>query len=562
MSDDNPRDQQDDDHDFSDFDDLFDPEELEESAFITDDTPPDAPTSSTSPDPHPASEFDDLDSLEDLLDEEDTPSDATSSMPSEPANTESGDQPIEDEIADALDPMEAATQDDIPEINSNVSDDDLIDTPLADALDATTEPANEIENDAQEASNDTLIEDEAPNALDIENAQEEDPEPFDDALSAQPATEMDEPVVEQEDPELSDEAERDNDPLPDLDFAEDGDGTDADDKDDAEKEHQSEEIDSLDDEFEDFLVDIEEAEDAPTAGDDFSSQVALDPVPETPIDSIEDDQPIADDGILEDTPNNESINPAQDLDDTDTLFDHEEETDSELEEEEDMKQNMIALIAGAVALLASMGAVWLGYSAKADLANRPVVEADSSSILDAAQIKGMQQQIGGMDERLKKLATQIATQGSLPPSVSEAQVEAIATRTNRLEQLVSDIKEQIGHLRSRRATTSTSTPAASKATPRKKSAAHHTHKPRTPANQASNSWFVNLTSHSNQKSAGKQISRLKALGISAESKRVLVRGKIYYRVRIAGFSTKSKAESFKAMLLRKHHIRDSWTSNH
>jgi len=354
----------------------------------------------------------------------------------------------------------------------------------------------------------------------------------------------------------------DDDELPDIDFPDGG-----------SEAHASQAVDDIIDElesFDDFVID----DDEPAIAPEFSAQAALDPVeqPETPpvvpsqLEDVIAEQPApasdqwADEAINSATTAEERIIPEQKNESSN-------QPDPEKEEESMKQSNMIALIAGAVALLASMGGLWLGYSAKAELAQMPV-QVGGNGVLTDAKLKAMDEKMGQVDERITKLATRLASFGVMSGGSSDPKVDALDNRTARLEQLISDIKEQIGHLRNTMATKQSRPVAVGnvvKSKPQPK--ANPKPKPRIKAKPVSainsgGKWFVNLTSHSNQKSAQRQVQQMKKLGITAQSKQVVVKGSTYFRVRIAGFASKAKSNAFKAMLAKKHHISDSWISNY
>ncbi len=320
--------------------------------------------------------------------------------------------------------------------------------------------------------------------------------------------------------------------------------------------------------FDDFIIDdASPAEDEAT--DAFAADVALDsdgggavstPAQTEPEGAVDDGWVDEDDAGNGESSQGDSGSNEEERIVPDELAEQDEQTD--VDEEDSMKSNMIALIAGAVALVASMGGLWLGYSAKAELASLPATTSGGGDALSEARLKAMDERLGQLEGRLSKLATQLASVGAMAGEDSGQRIDELGTRTDRLEQLARDLKEQIGHINSRISNRAQVAPRRS-APPRKRVSRPVTKpNPKSAIAHSSGSWFVNLTSHSSQKAANKQIRQMKKLGFTAESKRVLVKGRIFFRVRVPGFASKRKAQEFRKMLASRYKITDSWVSNY
>jgi hypothetical protein len=81
-----------------------------------------------------------------------------------------------------------------------------------------------------------------------------------------------------------------------------------------------------------------------------------------------------------------------------------------------------------------------------------------------------------------------------------------------------------------------------------------------PAQSASDSnegWAVNLMSLGSEAAAEKQVAHFQDMGIKAEYALIPVKGKLWYRVRIAGFANKKDAIAYKKILSEKYSI-SSW----
>lgn len=71
-------------------------------------------------------------------------------------------------------------------------------------------------------------------------------------------------------------------------------------------------------------------------------------------------------------------------------------------------------------------------------------------------------------------------------------------------------------------------------------------------------WVVNLTSLSHAAAANNEVTRLKGLGIRAESIKVMTQGKIWYRIRVPGFASAEEADRQRRILGNRLGIRDTW----
>ncbi|MDQ6951435.1 MAG: SPOR domain-containing protein [Mariprofundales bacterium] len=550
-------------HDFSDFDDFFAPEELEDLAsdHALADTVPDlkenAPSAADPPLPNTDDDAMDID-LDDLADLEQLLADDSNTETPKPTTTDN----------DAIVDHPATSLTDDLEIDRDLAPDDAIEDAASD------------EHEPPATDHDLTLDDDGADHASLDEPATDHDLALDDGVDHasldEPATDHDLALDDGVDhasldgPTTDHDLALDNDPEDDLppqiqaaSTAHDEETALQDSPDSAPDSETDEAIENFDD-FDDFVIENKDEPDHATASEAFGDAVMLEPTaneesealleptpaPAEPTDDLFDEK-------IEPEPG--PINPAEEMT-HDEPIPHDFNTPNEPteEEDEDMKPSIIALIAGAVALIASMGSLWMGYSAKSAVAHLPAPTANSS-VMDGIQIKAIQHQMGGLDERLKKLSTQLASQGGMTSPSNNSEVEALTTRTTRLEQIVSDIKEQIGHLRNSPPQPSVAPVSSMRShAPLVIKAATPTHRP---IRHRRHGWFVNLTSHTRKPSANHQIQQLKKLDIQAESKRVVVKGRRYYRVRIPGFSSKAKATAFKKMLATKHHITDSWVSN-
>ncbi|MDQ7011427.1 MAG: SPOR domain-containing protein [Mariprofundaceae bacterium] len=87
--------------------------------------------------------------------------------------------------------------------------------------------------------------------------------------------------------------------------------------------------------------------------------------------------------------------------------------------------------------------------------------------------------------------------------------------------------------------------------------------PATPAAtvQQGGNWVINLSSFATAKAADAELKRLTKLGISVEKVHVNSQGKIWYRIRITGFSNAEQAKAYSRTLAGKYGIRDAWVGH-
>jgi SH3-like domain-containing protein len=81
--------------------------------------------------------------------------------------------------------------------------------------------------------------------------------------------------------------------------------------------------------------------------------------------------------------------------------------------------------------------------------------------------------------------------------------------------------------------------------------------PAQSASDSNKSWAVNLMSLGSEAAAEKQVAHFQGMGIKAEYALIPVKGKVWYRVRIADFANEKDAIAYKKLLSEKHSI-SSW----
>lgn len=79
-----------------------------------------------------------------------------------------------------------------------------------------------------------------------------------------------------------------------------------------------------------------------------------------------------------------------------------------------------------------------------------------------------------------------------------------------------------------------------------------------PAKSAGGGWSVNLISLSNVKDADEELMRLRNLGIRAEKQRVEQDGRVWFRLRVPGFTSRDGARAYIATVENKAGVKNAW----
>jgi len=151
-------------------------------------------------------------------------------------------------------------------------------------------------------------------------------------------------------------------------------------------------------------------------------------------------------------------------------------------------------------------------------------------------------------------------------SLLEANNRELGTRINALTQKNEELEQQLGDLTRVVANRSTAaqkksvnrkTPVIKPSTPVKPIVKAKT-EAKTPTVAKPKGWVINLTSVSSAESAQQEVARLQLLGVKAQSIRTEARGKIWYRIRVAGFATREEAQAQAELLGESLNIPDIW----
>jgi len=101
--------------------------------------------------------------------------------------------------------------------------------------------------------------------------------------------------------------------------------------------------------------------------------------------------------------------------------------------------------------------------------------------------------------------------------------------------------------------------AAKTITPKVASVAKSTKPTVSPATAHSGEWVINIVSLDSRSAATREQSRLLKRGLKTEVAEISVHGRIWYRVRSHGFTTREEADRYKQTLASKYGIKEAWT---
>ncbi len=156
----------------------------------------------------------------------------------------------------------------------------------------------------------------------------------------------------------------------------------------------------------------------------------------------------------------------------------------------------------------------------------------------------MQQQLTAMQQRLSALPIPPAPRETAPAPVQETTAPEAVTPTpvtpaTRPKPMTAPDTPAETAVKSPQATTGTPAPA-------------------TENTESAGDWLVNLSSFADSESAEKEAARLQKLQIKAETHKVIVHGKAWYRVVVTGFPTAAAAKDYSRDLEEKYKLERSW----
>lgn len=207
--------------------------------------------------------------------------------------------------------------------------------------------------------------------------------------------------------------------------------------------------------------------------------------------------------------------------------------------------------AGVVALVALLG-VWR-VSARMDrLESRiasavpPSNGATKAPANSAAQISPIS--LNGLREELRALTEQVRTQLTHETLRLQGDLRELTMRSEQRWQAL-----EAGRVEAARNVARAPTPAASLATPSSAPPTPHSSTPKPtapqasklmPAKPAAGPWTLALASLTDPALATQEVSRLRGLGVAAESQKVQAAGKTWHRISVGGFPTREAAEAY------------------
>jgi len=81
---------------------------------------------------------------------------------------------------------------------------------------------------------------------------------------------------------------------------------------------------------------------------------------------------------------------------------------------------------------------------------------------------------------------------------------------------------------------------------------------KSPAQTKAGGWVINLSSHTKESLATKELNRLKRLGLDAEMHSAMIKNRTWYRIQITGFASKEEASAQLNDVRQKSGLRDIW----
>ncbi len=190
-----------------------------------------------------------------------------------------------------------------------------------------------------------------------------------------------------------------------------------------------------------------------------------------------------------------------------------------------------------IAMLIAALAIWLNPGTDAQ-AVKKTHQQTPHRLKDNAQIHHLESRLAALTER------------------SAQQNSVIEQRLDQLDQqvaaLTSLLAKQVSKKGSRRRKQPSSTQVAARPAIQQ-SAAHR----RLPG-KTTPGWIVNLISFDSRDDAGKAMARFRAQGVDTEIFPIVLHGKLWYRLRMSGFSNRREAISQKNRMAKKYGIKDAW----
>jgi len=200
-----------------------------------------------------------------------------------------------------------------------------------------------------------------------------------------------------------------------------------------------------------------------------------------------------------------------------------------------------------LAMLVAGLAIWL---------NPGENEHESGEHQNASPIMGQNIQIERLESRIANLEQRLNEQAGQQPNHRDNQsIMDVKRQLAELEQQVSALTGLVAKL----ARNQPAHPVASpRSVPHRAAPQHAVKQTTSVARKAPTGWVINLVSVDSLKGAQKALARYQAKGITAEIFPTQIKGKQWYRLRIAGFASKQAANEQRKILTRTFGINDTW----
>lgn len=223
----------------------------------------------------------------------------------------------------------------------------------------------------------------------------------------------------------------------------------------------------------------------------------------------------------------------------------------------------IGILLGLLGIVGSAAAVWmnLGTSDRVDrletqrAVHAPVAKTQDQSAAIASLNRRLDELSGQFAAHMKQVAKMqakpVSVERAAPAEKQAAAKPAAAVTTHEKPAIAAPEKKAVpkGH-----ATTKPTVSVAKKSMqpPDASSAAKPVVAPK------GSEWVVNLSSFSSPAAVNRRLAHLKKLGIQAESIKVTVHGRTWYRLRAIGYASEKEAREQLKVLEKKVGIKDAW----
>jgi cell division septation protein DedD len=194
-----------------------------------------------------------------------------------------------------------------------------------------------------------------------------------------------------------------------------------------------------------------------------------------------------------------------------------------------------------VALGLSATAAWLAFSSSHELQQL------------SASVDALQERLNSSSAR-DPMRTELRTLGARVNELAVVIEGPMSHLRESNEGALADIEQRLSKLENSAVATK---PLVSKPTPKSPVAAA----PRTKSVAASSQgWAINLISLTSEKDADEELARLHKLGVRAEKQKALKDGKVWYRLRVPGFTSYEGAKAYVDTVEKKAGVKNAWVA--